>query len=75
MREATNKILEMVEDGILDKDAVIMACVKYMSEDEVADMARANEFFDEEDEDEDDYEDDGQPSWEQEWEDFGECYE
>ena len=75
MREATNKILEMVEDGILDKDAVIMACVKYMAEDEVADMARANEFFFEEDEDEDDYEDDGQPSWEQEWEDFGECYE
>jgi hypothetical protein len=41
-----------------------------MSEDDVADMAHANEFFDE-----DDYEDDGQPSWEQEWEDFGECYE
>jgi len=74
MREATNKILEMVEAGILDKDAVILACVKYMSEDEVADMARANEFFDEEDEDEDDYEDDGQPSWEQEWADFGEEY-
>jgi hypothetical protein len=73
MREATNKILEMVEDGLLDRDQVIMACLKYMSEDDVADMARANEFFYEEDEE--DYEDDGQPSWEQEWEDFGECYE
>jgi hypothetical protein len=70
MREATNKILEMVEEGILDRDTVIMACLKYMSEDDVADMAHDNEFFDE-----DDYEDDGQPSWEQEWEDFGECYE
>jgi hypothetical protein len=68
-REATNKILELVEEGILDRDTVIMACLKYMSEDDVADMAHANDFFYDEDED------DGQPSWEQEWEDFGECYE
>jgi hypothetical protein len=44
-REATERILEMVEDGILDRDTVIMACLKYMSEDDVADMAHANEFF------------------------------
>ena len=51
-REATNRILEEVEQGILDRDAVIMACLKYMSEDEVADMAHVNEFFwDDEDED------------------------
>jgi len=55
VREATNKILEMVDDGILDKDMVIMACLKYMSEDDVADMAHCNEFFlNEEDEDEED---------------------
>ena len=57
MREATNKILELIEEGVLDRDTVIMAALKYMSEDEVADMARANEFFDEdsyyEDEEED----------------------
>ena len=75
MRDATNKILEMIEDGMLDRDEVIMACLKYMSEDDVADMAHVNEFIVAEDEDEEDYEDDGQPSWEQEWEDFGECYE
>ena len=68
-REATTKILEMVEEGILDRDNVIMACLKYMSEDDVADMAHVNEFFEEEDYED---EDDGQPSWEQEWEDFGE---
>jgi hypothetical protein len=34
----------------LDKDTVIMACLKYMSEDEVADMAHINGFLDEEDE-------------------------
>ena len=59
VREATNKILEMVEEGILDKDTVIMACLKYMSESDVADMAHANEFFyEEEDEEEDDLMDD-----------------
>ena len=44
-RQATNKLLEYVEEGLLDKDAVIMACVKYMSEDDVADMCHVNEFF------------------------------
>ena len=55
-RQATNKILEMVEEGILDKDTVIMSCLKYMSEDDVADMAHSNEFFinEEEDDEEDD---------------------
>ena len=52
-REATNQILTMIDEGMLDKDQVIMACLKYMSEDEVSDMAHANEFFyDEEAEDE-----------------------
>ncbi len=45
VRKATNKILDMVDEGILDKDMVIMACLKYMSEDDVADMAHCNEFF------------------------------
>lgn len=44
-RQATDRVLEMVEQGILDRDTVIMACLKYMSEHEVADMAHANEFW------------------------------
>lgn len=67
-REYTNKLLELVEDGLLDRDTVIMACVKYMSEDDVKDMMEANEFILEEDEDEDEY--DGQPDEAQEWYDF-----
>ena len=67
-REYTSRLLEMVEDGMLDKDTVIMACVKYMSEDDVKDMMEANEFILEEDEDEDEY--DGQPDEAQEWYDF-----
>jgi len=53
-REATNKLLELVEEGLLDRDAVILAAVNYLSEDDVADMCRINDFFDLEDEDEDD---------------------
>ena len=49
-RKDTNRILEMVDDGILDAADVVMMCLKYMSEDEVADMARANDLFPEEDE-------------------------
>ena len=53
-RQATVRLLELLDEGMLDKDAVIMACVKYMSEDDVADMCHVNEFFyDDEDEDED----------------------
>jgi hypothetical protein len=70
MREATNRILELVEEGMLDRDTVIMACLKYMSEDDVADMAHANEFFLDEDEDEEDEDWDGQPDEAQEWYDF-----
>ena len=62
MREATNRILELVEEGMLDRDTVIMACLKYMSEDDVADMAHANEFFLDEDEDED-YDDSMDGDW------------
>ncbi len=54
VRQATEKVLEMVEEGILDKDTVIMSCLKYMSEDDVADMAQMNDFFINEEEDDDD---------------------
>jgi len=49
-RQCTNRLLDMIEDSLLDRDTVIMACLKYMSEDDVADMAHINEFFLDEDE-------------------------
>ena len=70
---ATNKLLELVEEGVLDKDAVIMGALNYMSEADVNDMFRS-EFFElheaifGEDNDEDEY--DGQPDEAQEWHDF-----
>jgi hypothetical protein len=51
-RKYTNLLLEMIEDGLLDRDMVIMACVKYMSEDDVRDMMECNEFINEEEESE-----------------------
>ena len=67
-REYTSKLLELIEDGTLDRDTVIMACVKYMSEDDVKDMMEHNEFILEEDEDDGYY--DGQPTEQEEWASF-----
>jgi len=72
-RKATFKILDLIDEGVLDRDAVIHAALMWMSEDSVRQMAFANEIdlgeeFDEE------YEDDGQPDESQEWADFGEVY-
>jgi hypothetical protein len=44
-RKSTRLLLEMVQEGLLDKDTVIRACLNYMSEDDVDDMARSNDFF------------------------------
>jgi hypothetical protein len=44
-RKATNHVLELIEDGMLDPMQVVQACLSYMSEDDVAEMAEANEFF------------------------------
>lgn len=48
MRKTTNRLLELAEDGVLSYKDLAMAALKYMSEDEVEDMATANEFLPEE---------------------------
>lgn len=40
----------MIEQGLLDKDMVIIACINYMSEDDVKDMMSCNEFIVEDEE-------------------------
>jgi hypothetical protein len=54
VREATNKILEMVDDGLLNPRDVLLMALKWMSEDDVKAMAEANELFEEDTEDEED---------------------
>ena len=65
MREMTSKLLAMMDEGLISAEAVAEMALAYMSEDDVADMMRANDILlDEEDED------DGQPDEQQEWADF-----
>jgi hypothetical protein len=51
-RYYTNQLLVMIEEGILDKDTVINACLSYMSESDIQDMMESNEFIEEEEEEE-----------------------
>ena len=51
-RETMNKLLEMVDEGLLDARTLALACLKYMSEDAVEDMAKANEFLEDEEKEE-----------------------
>ena len=62
MRTQTNKLLEMMDEGLISAQAVAEMALSYMSEDDVADMMRANDILEDED--------DGQPSEAQEWESF-----
>jgi hypothetical protein len=63
MRTQTNKLLEMMDEGLISAQAIAEMALSYMSEDDVADMMRSNDILDED-------EDDGQPDEAQEWADF-----
>lgn len=62
MREYTNRLLEMIEEDLVDPIKVVEMCLNYMSEDEVKDMCQSNDLsdymFDSEDEEDEDYTDD-----------------
>ena len=48
MRKETNRLLDMIEEGLIDPHAVADMCLAYMSEADVADMMRANDLLEEE---------------------------
>jgi hypothetical protein len=62
MRTQTIKLLDMMDEGLISAQAIAEMALAYMSEDDVADMMRANDILEEED--------DGQPDEAQEWESF-----
>ena len=63
--------LGLVEDGLVDTEVLLRACLGYMSTDEVRDMLDANELSPRfEERDDWDEEDDRQPDEAQEWYDF-----
>ena len=47
VREATEKLIDLAEEGFLSWETIARAALNYMSEDEVADMAQYNEFSEE----------------------------
>lgn len=61
-RQYTLHLMELLDEGMLDKDVVIQALLGYLSDSDVLDMMEANEFIDpyddEDDEEDDEYEDD-----------------
>ena len=48
VRQETCRLLEMIDNGLLDPEDVVRMCVSYMSEDEVADMMRINDILEDE---------------------------
>ena len=56
MRTQTNKLIDMMDQGLISAQAVADMALSYLSEDEVAEMMRMNDILDEEDADvEDDF--------------------
>jgi len=64
-REYTVKLLNAIQEGMIDRDTVITAALQHMSEAEVKDMCESEGWFDTEDdedpEDDEDLIDD--PNW------------
>ena len=56
-RHYTNQLLENIENGLLDKDQVILAFCSYCSESDVYDMMHSNDLLEEEEEEEEEEED------------------
>ena len=58
-REYTIRLLELVDEGIVDRDSLIQDLLGWMSEDEVRQFALQSEYLnDDEEEDEEEDEDD-----------------
>lgn len=54
MREMTSKLIAMMDEGLISAEAVAEMALAYMSEDDVADMMRANDILLDEEDDEPD---------------------
>lgn len=45
MRAKTHELLEMMDEGLISAEQIVLMCVQYMSEDDVADMMHINEII------------------------------
>jgi len=55
MRTQTNRLIDMMDEGLISAQSVAEMALAYMSEDDVADMMRANDILDEESDPMDDF--------------------
>ena len=46
MIKASDKLFNMIEDGLIGYENVVSMCMHYMSEDDIADMMDVNEISD-----------------------------
>ena len=53
-RVITGKLIDMADEGIVSWETVAMACLNYLSEYDVADMARSEFGIDDNDDEQDD---------------------
>ena len=53
VRQVTNELIDLCEQGVLSWEMLALSCLRYMSEDDVRDMAESNELISVDDEDED----------------------
>lgn len=56
-RQATNSLLDLVDEGVLDARTVLQSALCYMSEAEVADLVHQEGFLVVEDDEDDEYPD------------------
>ncbi len=49
-RQFTNKLYDMVDEGMISADMVMIMALKYMSEDDVKDMMERNGLLEDEEE-------------------------
>lgn len=54
VRKTTNRLIELAEDGVISWEDIARTALNWLSEDDVNQMARVNEFLPEDEEDEED---------------------
>lgn len=52
-REYTNKLYNMMDEGLVDAEFIVEMCLSYMSEYDVRDMMAKNDLISEDEDDED----------------------
>ena len=50
VRQATNALIELAEQGVVSWESIALSCLQYMREDDVKDLAESHGYIDSEEE-------------------------